>query len=157
MASITTHLWFDHDMMSALATYVALIPGSEITESTSLASESPSGPPESVKVASFTLAGQRFSAMQAGAHHPFNDAVSIMVQLDTQDEIDRIWEGLLATGGRPVACGWLIDGWGLRWQIVPRRLMELMADPDRARAARAGDAMMTMVKLDIAAIEAAAG
>jgi predicted 3-demethylubiquinone-9 3-methyltransferase (glyoxalase superfamily) len=118
-------------------------------------SESPSGPPGSVKVVDFTLFGQRFQAMTAGPHHEFNDAISIVVLCDDQEELDRYWDRLLENGGEPLECGWLIDRYGLRWQIVPARLDEMMADPDRARSKRATDAMLQMTKLDIAALEAA--
>ena len=103
----------------------------------------------------FTLLGQRFQAISAGPHHEFNDAVSIVVLCDDQAELDRYWNALLQGGGRPQACGWLIDRYGLRWQIVPAVLDELMADPDPARSKRVSDAMLQMIKLDIAALEEA--
>jgi len=118
-------------------------------------SESPSGPPGSVKVVDFTLFGQRFQAMTAGPHHEFNDAISLVVECDDQAELDRYWKALLAGGGKEQACGWLIDRFGVRWQIVPAALLRMMADEDRARSRRVSDAMMTMIKLDIAALEAA--
>jgi predicted 3-demethylubiquinone-9 3-methyltransferase (glyoxalase superfamily) len=95
-------------------------------------------------------------AMAAGKHDPFNHAISLMVEVDTQDELDRIWNALL-DGGAPEACGWLKDRYGVSWQITPRRLNEMMAAPDRAAAKRAAEAMMTMVKLDIAELEKAFG
>lgn len=122
---------------------------------TTLASETPSGPPGSVKVVDFTLFGQRFQAISAGPHHEFNDAISLVVVCDDQAELDRYWDALLAGGGKPVQCGWLIDRYGLRWQIVPAQLERMMADPDRARAKRVADAMLKMVKLDIAELERA--
>ena len=103
----------------------------------------------------FTLFGQRFQAMSAGPHHEFNDAVSIAVLCDDQAELDRYWNALLEGGGKPQACGWLVDRFGLRWQIVPAVLEEMMRDPDPARSKRATDAMLKMVKLDIAALERA--
>jgi predicted 3-demethylubiquinone-9 3-methyltransferase (glyoxalase superfamily) len=99
-------------------------------------SESPSGPPGSVKVVDFTLLGQRFQAISAGPHHEFNDAVSIVVLCDDQPELDRYWNALLKGGGKPQACGWLIDRFGLRWQIVPAILDEMMRDKDPARSKR---------------------
>lgn len=119
-----------------------------------LMSESPSGPAGSVKVVDFTLLGQRFQAITAGPHHDFNDAVSMVVLCDDQDELDRYWEALL-DGGEAQACGWLIDRYGLRWQIVPTVLGEMMGDDDRNRAKRVSDAMLKTVKLDIAELEAA--
>jgi predicted 3-demethylubiquinone-9 3-methyltransferase (glyoxalase superfamily) len=112
-------------------------------------------PPGSVKVVDFTLFGQRFQAMTAGPHHEFNDAISIVVLCDDQAELDRYWNALLEGGGKPQACGWLIDRFGLRWQIVPAILDELMGDKDPARSKRVTDAMLKMVKLDIAALQKA--
>ena len=117
-------------------------------------SESPSGPPGSVKVVDFTLFGQRFQAMTAGPHHEFNDAISIVVACDDQAELDRYWNALL-DGGKTQACGWLIDRYGLRWQIVPASLDDMMADKDPVRSKRVSDAMLQMIKLDIAALERA--
>jgi predicted 3-demethylubiquinone-9 3-methyltransferase (glyoxalase superfamily) len=108
-----------------------------------------------VKVVDFTLLGQRFQAISAGPHHEFNDAVSVVVLCDDQAELDRYWNALLEGGGKPQACGWLIDRFGLRWQIVPTVLDELMRDQDAARSKRVTDAMLKMVKLDIAALEKA--
>jgi predicted 3-demethylubiquinone-9 3-methyltransferase (glyoxalase superfamily) len=108
-----------------------------------------------VKVVDFTLFGQRFQAITAGPHHEFNDAISIVVACDDQAELDRYWNALLAGGGKAQACGWLTDRYGLRWQIVPRLLDEMMADGDPARSKRVTDAMLKMVKLDIAALEKA--
>ena len=123
---------------------------------TPLLSESPSGPPGSVKVVDFTLLGQRFQAMSAGPHHEFNDAISIVVLCDDQAELDRYWNALLQGGGKPQACGWLIDRFGLRWQIVPAALDQMMmGDQDPVRSKKVTDALLKMVKLDIAALERA--
>jgi predicted 3-demethylubiquinone-9 3-methyltransferase (glyoxalase superfamily) len=121
---------------------------------TSLLSESPSGPPGSVKVVDFTLVGQRMQAMSAGPMDPFNHAISMVVLCDDQAELDRYW-GALLDGGTSEACGWLKDRYGVSWQIVPAMLDEMMRDTDPARAKRVTDAMLTMVKLDIAALQAA--
>lgn len=160
MASTTTpkiypFLWYAKDAEAAARLYTSIFPDSRIDLVTSMMSESPSGPPGTVKLVDFTLFGQRFSAMTAGPHHDFNDAISMTVVCDDQDELDRYWDALLEGGGKPVACGWLIDRYGLRWQIVPRRLEEMMREGDPARSKRATDAMMTMVKFDIAALEKA--
>jgi predicted 3-demethylubiquinone-9 3-methyltransferase (glyoxalase superfamily) len=120
-----------------------------------LQSESPSGPPGSVKVVDFTLFGQPFRAMSAGPHHEFNDAISLTVLCEDQAELDRYWNALLAGGGKPQACGWLIDRFGVRWQIVPAAFEEMMRDKDPARSRRVTDAMMKMVKFDIATLEKA--
>jgi predicted 3-demethylubiquinone-9 3-methyltransferase (glyoxalase superfamily) len=108
-----------------------------------------------VKVVDFTLFGQRFQAMSAGPHHDFNDAISMVVLCDDQAELDRYWTALLEGGGKAQACGWLIDRFGVRWQIVPAVLEEMMRDEDPARARKASDAMLEMVKLDIATLQKA--
>jgi predicted 3-demethylubiquinone-9 3-methyltransferase (glyoxalase superfamily) len=108
-----------------------------------------------VKVVDFTLFGQRFQAMSAGPHHDFNDAISIVVLCENQAELDRYWDALLQGGGKPQACGWLMDRFGVRWQIVPTILDEIMSDTNAARSKRVTDAMLKMVKLDIAALEKA--
>ena len=118
-------------------------------------SESPSGPPGTVKIVDFVLFGQAFTAMSAGPLDPFNHAISFVVSCETQAEIDRYWNALLANGGAAEQCGWLKDRFGLSWQIVPTLLAQMMADPDRAKAKRAADAMMRMVKFDVAALQAA--
>ena len=116
--------------------------------------DSPPGPPGSVTVVELTLAGAPFIAMSAGPLDPFNHAVSFVLGCDSQEEIDRLW-GALLDGGTAEQCGWLRDRYGLCWQVVPRRLGELMAGSDRARAARVATAMLGMVKLDLGALEAA--
>ncbi len=118
-------------------------------------SDTPSGPAGSVKVVDFTLFGQRFQAITAGPHHDFNDAVSLVVLCDDQNELDRYWDALLEGGGKPQACGWLIDRFGVRWQITPAVLEGMVRDEDPERSKRASDAMLQMVKLDIAALEKA--
>lgn len=152
---IYTHLWYAKDAEEAARHYATIFPDSRIDRVTAMQSESPSGPPGSVKVVDFTLLGQRFQAMTAGPHHDFNDAISIVVECDDQDELDRYWSALLEGGGAPQACGWLIDRFGVRWQIVPARMIDMMSDPDPARSKRVTDAMLKMVKLDISALEAA--
>jgi Uncharacterized protein conserved in bacteria len=152
---VIQHLWFEKDMEEALRFYVSLVPGSAILWTTALPEESPSGPAGSVKVAGFTIGDQNYMAIEAGPLDPFNHSFSILVECDTQEEIDCLWNAL-SDGGTIEQCGWVRDRWGLCWQIVPRRLGELMMDPDRERARRTAEAMLRMVKLDIAVIEAAA-
>ncbi len=152
---ITPFLWYSKEAEEAAAFYASIFPNSRVTRVTAMPSESPSGPPGSVKVVEFLLFGQPFVAMSAGPLDPFNHAVSFVVGCDDQAELDRYWGALLANGGNPEQCGWLKDRFGLSWQIVPSSLGEMMADTDKARAKRASDAMMKMVKLDIAALEAA--
>lgn len=152
-AKIYTHLWYAKEAEEAASYYASIFPDSRVDRVTALLSESPSGPAGSVKVVDFTLLGQRFQAISAGPHHEFNDAISLVVSCDDQVELDRYWSALLEGGGQPQACGWLIDKFGLRWQIVPAVLDELMNDRDPARSKRVSDAMLQMVKLDIATLE----
>lgn len=155
MTRIVPHLWYTKEAEEAAHFYASTFPDSRVDRVTALQNETPSGPPGSVKVVEFTLLGQPFMAISAGPFESFNHAVSFMVECDSQAELDRYWDALLE-GGTPERCGWLRDRFGLSWQIVPRRLRELMSDPDKGKAKRAGEAMMTMVKLDIAALERAA-
>ncbi len=154
MQKITPFLWYSSQAEEAARLYTSIFPDSRITNVTTLPSESPSGPPGSVKIVEFELFGQPFTAMSAGPLDPFNHAVSFVVQCDDQAEIDRYWKALLE-GGTAEACGWLKDRFGLSWQIVPTLLSKLMSDPDRTKAKRASDAMMKMVKLDVATLQAA--
>jgi len=154
-SKIFPFLWYAKEAEQAAKFYASIFPDSRVDRVTPLLSESPSGPPGSVKVVDFTLLGQRFQAMTAGPHHEFNDAISMFVLCDDQAELDRYWNALIEGGGKPQACGWLIDRFGLRWQIVPAILDELMRDKDPARSKRVTDAMLRMVKLDIAALEKA--
>jgi predicted 3-demethylubiquinone-9 3-methyltransferase (glyoxalase superfamily) len=152
---ISPFLWYTKDAEEAARLYTSIFPDSRVNSVTALQSESPSGPSGSVKVVDFTLFGQPFRAMSAGPHHDFNDAISMVVLCDDQAELDRYWNALLEGGGKAQACGWLIDRFGLRWQITPTVLEEMMRDKDPVRSKRASDAMMKMVKLDIAALEKA--
>jgi predicted 3-demethylubiquinone-9 3-methyltransferase (glyoxalase superfamily) len=148
-------LWYAKEAEEAARFYASVFPDSRVDRVTALQSESPSGPPGAVKVVDFTLFGQRFQAMSAGPHHEFNDAISLVVLCDDQAELDRYWDALLEGGGKAQACGWLIDRFGVRWQIVPAALEEMMRDQEPVRSKRVTDAMLTMVKLDIATLEKA--
>src|SRR5512143_1505602 len=140
-AKIYPHLWYAKDADEAAKFYSSIFPDSRVDSVATMGSDSPSGPPGSVKIVTFTLFGQRFQAMSAGPHHDFNDAISFVVQCDDQDELDRYWNALLANGGKPQACGWLIDRFGVRWQIIPAALERLMGDKDPARSKRVTDAL----------------
>lgn len=157
MAKVTTKIfpffWYAKEAEDAAKFYASIFPESRVDRVTSMQSESPSGPPGSVKVVDFTLFGQRFQAMTAGPHHDFNDAISMVVLCDDQAELDKYWKALLEGGGKEQACGWLNDKYGLRWQIVPARLDDMMADKDPVRSKRVTDAMLKMIKLDIATLE----
>ena len=154
MQKITPFLWYSKEAEQAAAFYASIFPDSRVTRVTALPSESPSGPPGSVKIVEFVLCGQSFTAMTAGPLDPFNHAVSFVVNCDDQAEVDRYWNALLE-GGSAEQCGWLKDRFGLSWQIVPTVLFEMMSSTDRAKSKRASDAMMKMVKIDIAALRAA--
>ncbi len=154
-SKIFPHLWYSREAEEAARFYAAVFPDSRVDHVTSLMSESPSGPPGSVTVVDFTLLGQRFQAISAGPHHDFNDAISMVVLCDDQAEIDRYWTALLEGGGKEQACGWLMDRFGVRWQIVPAVLDDMMRDNDPARSKRVTDELLKMVKLDIAALRRA--
>ncbi|MGH6806064.1 MAG: VOC family protein [Ensifer adhaerens] len=155
MTNVVSNLWFEKDALDAVEFYLSLVPNSAIIRTTTLPAESPSGPAGSVKLIEFTLGNQQFMALEAGPLDPFNHAFSIVIQCNSQEEIDRLWNALLENGGEPEQCGWIRDRWGLCWQIVPRALGDMIAHSDRERAKRATEAMLGMVKLDIAALERA--
>lgn len=152
---VTQHLWFEKEMEAAIGFYTSLIPGSAVHWVSPLPADTPSGPAGSVRIASFTLGDQRYRAIEAGPLDPFNHSFSIMVECETQGDLDRLWDAL-KDGGSVEQCGWLKDRWGLSWQIAPRRLGELMSEPDPQKVKRVTEAMLKMVKLDIAPLEAAA-
>lgn len=154
MATITPHLWYSDNAAEAAAFYASIFPDSRVDRVTTLPSDTPSGPAGSVDVVEFTLCGQPFMAISAGPLDPFNHAVSFIVNCDDQAEIDNYWDALL-DGGQAEQCGWLRDRFGLSWQIVPTVLGEMITDPDRERAKRVSDAMLKMVKFDIATLQAA--
>ena len=154
MAKIIPHLWYTSEAEEAANFYASTFPDSRIDRVTAMQNESPSGPPGSVKVVEFTLFGQPFMAISAGPLDAFNHSISFVVNCDDQAEIDRYWAALLE-GGSAEQCGWLKDKYGLSWQIVPTILGEMMADPDKEKAKRAGEAMMKMVKLDIGQLKSA--
>lgn len=146
---ITPFLWFDGTALEAAEFYTRIFENSKVTGSMA----GPDGKPMTV---TFELAGQQFMALNGGPNFKFNEAISLMVGCDTQEEIDRLWESLSADGGAPIECGWLKDKYGLFWQIIPNMLGPLLSGGDPERAARALQAVWTMKKLDIAAIQRAA-
>ena len=152
---VTQHLWFEKDMEAAIRFYTSLVAGSSVQWISALPADTPSGPAGSVKLAAFALGDQRYMAIEAGPLDPFNHSFSIIVECETQAEIDRLWDAL-KEGGSIEHCGWLKDRWGLSWQVTPKRLGELMGDPDHAKSKRVAEAMLKMVKFDIAELEAAA-
>lgn len=156
MQRIIPNLWYSENADEAAAFYASLLPDSRVDSVTALPAESPSGPAGSVKVVEFTLLGQPYMAMSAGPFEPFNHAISLMIECEDQEEIDRLWSAL-SEGGKIEQCGWLKDRYGVSWQIVPTALGKMMKDPDRSRARRVAEAMLQMVKLDIDALERAYG
>ena len=152
---ITPYLWYTKDAEEAARFYASVFPDSRVDKVNTLKAETPSGPPGSVVLVELTLFGQQFRAMSAGPHDPFNDAVSFMVQCANQAEIDKYWNAILEHGGKPQACGWIIDRYGVRWQIVPRQLGEWITDRDPARSKRVSEEMLKQVKFDIAQLQAA--
>jgi predicted 3-demethylubiquinone-9 3-methyltransferase (glyoxalase superfamily) len=152
---LTPFLWYAKEAEEAAKFYTSLFPDSRIDSVWALAAESPSGPAGSVKLVHFTLFGQSFQAMTAGPHHDFNDAISFTVNCTSQQEVDTYWNAILENGGTPTACGWINDRYGVRWQIVPTRLFEMMSDKDTVKARRVAEEMMKQVKFDVAKLEAA--
>ena len=155
MSRVIPFLWFEKEAEEAARFYVSLLPDSRLDAVLPLPVDTPSGPAGSVQVVDFTLAGQPYQAINAGPLDPFNHAVSFVIQCDTQDEIDRIWDTHLKNGGKAEQCGWLKDRWGLYWQIIPKGFQDMMQSPNRAGAKRAAEAMLKMVKLDMAALRRA--
>ncbi|MEW1666830.1 VOC family protein [Streptomyces albidoflavus] len=157
MQKITTNLWFDGQAEEAAAFYTSLFEDARILGVERCTDAGP-GEPGSVVTVTFQLAGQEFVAINGGPEFTFTEAISLSVDCETQEEVDRYWEALTADGGEEVQCGWLKDKYGLSWQIVPRALVELLASSDREAATRATRAMLEMKKLDIQALrDAAAG
>ncbi len=152
--AIVPCLWYAEHAEEAARFYVSIFPDSRIDRVTALPADSPGGTAGSVVVVEFTLAGQPFLAMSADPLDTFTHAVSFRIECADQAELDRYWDALGA-GGVVGMCGWLRDRHGLCWQILPAALGRLMADPDRAAARRTTEAMLTMRKLDIAALERA--
>jgi predicted 3-demethylubiquinone-9 3-methyltransferase (glyoxalase superfamily) len=158
---ITPFLWFDEQAEEAATFYTSIFPDSRIVTVTRYNKESAesSGRPEGlVMTVAFQLDGQDFTALNGGPHFTFNEAISLLVHCDSQDEVDYYWRRL-AEGGDEKAqqCGWLKDRYGVSWQVVPRELFELLSDPDPERARRATHAMLRMTKIDLAELRRAAG
>lgn len=152
--SIRTVFWFNGRGSEAAAFYCSLIPGSRVESSYASDSGGPDGN-MSFEVIDFNLGGVPYQILDAGPMFPLTECVSVMVNTPDQAETDRLWEALAAGGGHG-QCGWMKDRFGLSWQIVPETVYGLLTHPDKARAARALAAVMTMEKIDIAAVEAAA-
>jgi predicted 3-demethylubiquinone-9 3-methyltransferase (glyoxalase superfamily) len=154
MQKVTPFLWFDTEGEEAARFYTSVFPNSKIGEITRYGSAGPR-PEGTVMTVSFELDGQRFVALNGGPDFTFSEAVSFLVNCDTQDEVDSYWS-TLSEGGEEGPCGWLKDKFGLSWQIVPKRLPELLSDPDRERAQRVMAAMLKMRKIEVDELERAA-
>lgn len=155
MSKITTFLTYDDRAEEAVKHYVSIFPNSRIKKTTHYGEAGGPMPKGTVMTITFELDGQEYVALNGGPSFTFTHGVSLMVTCDTQEEIDRYWKKLTEGGGKEVQCGWLVDRFGLSWQIVPRMLMELMTSSDKQRVQRMMAAMMQMVKMDIAALKRA--
>lgn len=156
MSRVAPCLWFDKKAEEAAAFYTSLLPNSRIDGVLRLHTDTPSGKAGEVVVVDFTLDGCPYQALNGGPRFSFTEAVSLSVRCADQAEVDRLWTALTADGGQEVQCGWLKDKYGLFWQIVPDDLIRLLKSPDTAVARRVAEAMMAMVKIDVAALKAAA-
>ena len=153
MSKISPCLWFDGEAEEAANFYVSLLPGSRVEKVQKNTIDSPAGKAGSVLVVEFTLAGQRFMALNGGTRFEYTHAVSFKIDCVDQAEVDRLWDALCANGGKAERCGWLKDRYGLSWQIVPTALVKYLGGADRAGAQRAMQAMLQMGKLDIAGLK----
>ncbi len=152
---ITTFLWFDKEAEEAATYYTSIFNNSRILNVARYGDAGP-GPRGSVMTVSFELDGQEFVALNGGPHFKFTEAISLVVNCETQKEVDELWSRLSA-GGAESQCGWLKDKYGLSWQVVPTALNRLLQDPDPRKAKRVMEAMLQMKKIDIAGLEQAAG
>jgi predicted 3-demethylubiquinone-9 3-methyltransferase (glyoxalase superfamily) len=140
--NISTFLWFDNNAVEAAKLYCEIVPDAKLTSTTPMS-------------ASFEIGDQRYIAFNGGSHYKLTPAVSLMIQVDTQAEIDALWSKFITTGGTESQCGWLVDKFGLSWQIITKKLLSLIGDKDPAKAQRATQAMLQMSKIDLEAIERA--
>ena len=154
MPKPTPFLWFNGRLEEAVTFYTSVFPDSKVHHMERYPDGSPDGLAGQVMMASFSLDGQEVMALNGGPAHELSPAFSFFVSCEDQDEVDHYWDALIE-GGEPSQCGWLVDRFGLSWQIVPTALGRLMSDPDRVRAGRVMQAMFGMVKLDVAGLQAA--
>jgi predicted 3-demethylubiquinone-9 3-methyltransferase (glyoxalase superfamily) len=156
MTKMITCLWFDNGKAREAAEfYASVFPDSHVGKANASPVDIPSAKVGEDLTVEFTVLGQAYVGLNGGPNFKPNEAVSFMVLTENQEETDRYWNAIVGYGGKESACGWCKDRWGFSWQITPRVLLEATTDPDRAAAKRAMEAMMTMGKIDIAAIEAA--
>jgi predicted 3-demethylubiquinone-9 3-methyltransferase (glyoxalase superfamily) len=155
MSKISPCLWYNGEAEEAAKFYVSLLPDSRIEKVQKNIVDGPAGKTGSVLVVEFTLAGQSFLALNGGMRVEYTHAVSFKIDCADQAEVDRLWDALLADGGQAERCGWIRDRYGVSWQIVPAALLQYLGGSDRAGAERAMQAMLQMVKLDIAELKRA--
>jgi predicted 3-demethylubiquinone-9 3-methyltransferase (glyoxalase superfamily) len=150
---IQTFLWYDNQAEEAAKFYCSIFKNSKVTHVSRYGDAGP-GPKGSAMVVAFELDGQTFNALNGGPHFKFTPAISLLVNCEGQKEVDELWDKLVE-GGRPSQCGWLEDKYGLSWQIIPKQLGQLMSDPDPVKSKRVMEAMLQMVKIDVAKLERA--
>ena len=156
MTKLTTCLWFDRGKAREAAEfYASVFPDSQVGTAHASAVDIPAARVGDELTVKFTVLGHSYIGLNGGPNFRPNEAVSFMILTESQEETDRYWNAIVSHGGEESACGWCKDRWGFSWQITPRALLDAISDPNRAAAKRAMEAMMTMRKIDIAAIEAA--
>ena len=155
MDKISPCLWFDGQAEEAAAFYTSLFPNSRIDSVERAPGDTPSGPKGSVLTVPFTIAGRSYIALNGGPDFKFNEAISLSIDCEDQEEVDRYWDALVANGGEHSVCGWLKDRFGVSWQVIPRQLPQLLASPDRDAAERVLQAMLKMTKIEVAELERA--
>ena len=153
MQKITTYLWFDGQALEAAEFYTSLFKNSKIVDVSRYGEGAPR-PAGTVLTVTFELDGQRFIALNGGPDFTFTEAISLFIDCEDQNEVDYFWDKLV-DGGEPSQCGWLKDRYGLSWQVIPKRLLEVLSDPDPDKAQRAMQSMFTMSKIDVPALEKA--
>jgi predicted 3-demethylubiquinone-9 3-methyltransferase (glyoxalase superfamily) len=151
---IKTYLWFDNNAEEAMNFYVSIFKNSKVLDVMRYSDAGP-GPKGAVMLVTFQLEGQEFIALNGGPQFKFTEAISLLVDCKSQEEVDTLWEKLTADGGAPSACGWLKDKFGLSWQITPTVLIEMLKDPDPEKAKRVMEAMLQMSKIDIGKLKEA--
>jgi predicted 3-demethylubiquinone-9 3-methyltransferase (glyoxalase superfamily) len=154
-SKISPCLWFDGNGEDAARFYTSIFPDSRIDSIQRSSTDYPGGKVGDAILVEFTLAGQSYQALNGGPHDKFNDAISLSVSCKGQTEVDKLWDGLISGGGKPVQCGWLKDKFGVSWQIVPEEMEAMLREKDAIKTKRVMEAMMTMVKLDVAKLKRA--